>query len=36
MQWTSTDQKIIFYQFALSENPQSNFILNVLVANELN
>ena len=35
VQWTSTDQNILFYQFGLSENPQSNFILNVLVANEI-
>ena len=30
-----SDQNILFYQFGLSENPQSNFILNVLVANEI-
>ena len=35
VQWTSTDQNILFYQFGLSENPQSNSILNVLVANEI-
>jgi len=35
VQWTSTDQNILFYQFGLSDNPQSNFILNVLVANEI-
>ena len=35
VQWTSTDQNILFYQFGLSENPQSNFILNVLVADEI-
>tara|TARA_Y100000748_G_scaffold153098_1_gene128030 strand:- start:533 stop:1144 length:612 start_codon:yes stop_codon:yes gene_type:complete len=35
VQWTSTDQNILFYQFGLSENPQSNFILNVLVSNEI-
>ncbi len=35
VQWTSTDQNILFYQFGLSENPQSNFVLNVLVANEI-
>tara|TARA_X000000368_G_scaffold389012_1_gene350985 strand:- start:1859 stop:2470 length:612 start_codon:yes stop_codon:yes gene_type:complete len=34
-QWTSTDQNILFYQFGLSENPQSNFILNVLVSSEI-
>ena len=35
VQWTSTDQNILFYQFGLSENPQSNFILNVLVSNQI-
>ncbi len=35
VQWTSTDQNILFYQFGLSENPQSNFVLNILVANEI-
>tara|TARA_B100001559_G_scaffold294345_1_gene275998 strand:- start:1859 stop:2470 length:612 start_codon:yes stop_codon:yes gene_type:complete len=35
VQWTSTDQNILFYQFGLSENPQSNFILNVLVSSEI-
>jgi hypothetical protein len=34
VQWTSTDQKILFYQFGLNENIQSTFVLNILIAND--
>ena len=32
VQWTSTDQNILFYQFGLNENIQSAFVLNILIA----
>ena len=35
VQWTSTDQNILFYQFGLNENTQSAFILNILVADDI-
>lgn len=34
VQWASTDQNILFYQFGLSENIQSTFVLNILIAND--
>ena len=34
VQWTSTDQNILFYQFGLNENIQSTFVLNILIAND--
>ena len=35
VQWTSTDQNILFYQFGLNENTQSAFVLNILVADDI-
>ena len=35
VQWASTDQNILFYQFGLNENTQSAFILNILVADDI-
>ena len=32
VQWTSTDQNTLFYQFGLNENIQSAFVLNILIA----
>ena len=34
VQWASTDQNILFYQFGLNENIQSTFVLNILIAND--
>jgi len=34
VQWTSADQKVLFYQFGLNENIQSTFVLNILIAND--
>ena len=34
VQWASTDQKILFYQFGLSENIQSTFVLNILIVDD--
>jgi hypothetical protein len=34
VQWTSTDQNILFYQFGLNENIKSTFLLNILIAND--
>ena len=35
VQWASTDQNILFYQFGLNENTQSAFVLNILVADDI-
>ena len=35
VQWASTDQKILFYQFGLSENTKSTFVLNILIDNDI-
>tara|TARA_X000000368_G_scaffold46202_1_gene33123 strand:- start:80 stop:691 length:612 start_codon:yes stop_codon:yes gene_type:complete len=35
VQWASTDQKILFYQFGLSENTKSTFILNILIDDDI-
>ena len=35
VQWASTDQKILFYQFGLSENINSTFVLNILIDNDI-
>jgi len=35
VQWTSTDQNILFYQFGLNENTQSAFVLNILVDDDI-
>lgn len=34
VQWTSTDQNILFYQFGLNENIQSTFVLNILIVDD--
>ena len=34
VQWTSADQKVLFYQFGLNENTQSTFVLNILIADD--
>ena len=34
VQWTSTDQNTLFYQFGLSENTQSTFVLNILIVDD--
>ena len=35
VQWTSTDRNMLYYQFGLSENTQSLFVLNILIANDI-
>jgi hypothetical protein len=35
VQWASTDQKILFYQFGLSENINSTFVLNILIDDDI-
>ena len=35
VQWTSTDRNMLYYQFGLSENTQSLFVLNLLVADDI-
>ena len=35
VQWASTDQNILFYQFGLNENTQSAFVLNILVDDDI-
>ena len=35
VQWASTDQNILFYQFGLNENTQSAFVLNILVNDDI-
>jgi hypothetical protein len=35
VQWASTDQKILFYQFGLSENTNSTFVLNILIDDDI-
>ena len=34
VQWTSTDQNTLFYQFGLNENIQSTFVLNILIVDD--
>src|SRR6056300_858785 len=34
VQWASTDRNILFYQFGLSENTQSAFLLNMLITDD--
>ena len=35
VKWTSTDRNMLYYQFGLSENTQSLFVLNILIANDI-
>jgi hypothetical protein len=35
VQWASTDQKILFYQFGLRENINSTFVLNILIDDDI-
>ena len=35
VQWTSTDKNMLYYQFGLSENTQSLFVLNILIADDI-
>ena len=35
VQWTSTDRNMLYYQFGLSENTQSLFVLNILIADDI-
>ena len=34
VQWASTDQNILLYQFGLNENTQTLFVLNILIADD--
>ena len=34
VQWTSTDQNTLFYQFGINENIQSTFVLNILIVDD--
>ena len=35
VQWGSTDRNILIYQFGLTEDTQSSFVLNILVADDI-
>lgn len=35
VQWTSTDRNMLYYQFGLSENTQSLFVLNILIVDDI-
>ena len=35
VQWTSTDRNMLYYQFGLSENTQSLFVLNLLISDDI-